>query len=230
MRRRRSSRALGRLQQPAVVTFKHTWNRSDEEKRLLRLCACRGRPVAASVVVPARPADLSAECSVSVNHDPGKAQGTIATMASAAVWSGRSGIRSGSETRPESYRNVALLTGGSIVRKTRTPNIGVVQGKVTVPVGRAASRFVVALDYASRTETDSTTNVPRGREPGFSGETFAALTRFRRCDGQAIARRGDGQQERSSAQSRRARQHAGTVASDSPPCGQSWRSRPGVRI
>jgi len=144
-----------------VVTLHHTWNRSTMGSDYSDLVIAADGEVRnvpyASARLPLAPWTLVLNGTIGLNHDADEAMGqdTIRDF----------GIVGGLEksvANPLNIGNAAeaaarmklSLTGRYVRQQDIDADIGVVQGRVAVPLVRGFA-FVVAVNYASRTETDS---------------------------------------------------------------------------
>jgi hypothetical protein len=165
-----------------VITFKHTWNRSDEGTDFSDFILAadgefRTLPYT-SVPIPLAPLTVLFNASFSINHDPDGSRGQDEVRDYGITGSLERAmpnpLRLG--TRAESAQRMALsLTGRFARQEDEDANIGVVQGRLTIPLVRGFS-FAVALNYNTRTETDSNDEVRLSGNIEFNGDKFASLS------------------------------------------------------
>jgi len=160
-----------------VVTFKHTWNRSDEGSDYSSLVlAADGQFTSAAV--PLAPLTLLMNVSLSLNHDPDGAtdQDTVRDYGidGSLAKSIANPLRLGTEAE-SAQRMEMSLTARFARQKDTNADIGIAQGRMVIPLVRGFS-LSLALNYNTRTETDSEDEVRVSASVEFNGDTFASLS------------------------------------------------------
>jgi hypothetical protein len=166
-----------------VVTFQHVWNRSDEgsdySNFVLAADGLVNRVPFSAVALPLAPWSVLLNASLALNHNPeddtNQDQDTIREFAVSGSLekSMENPIRIGNEAETVS-RISASVTGRYARQLDADANIGVFHARVAVPLVRGFS-FVLALNYATRSETDSEHEVRLAGGLEFNGDTFAEL-------------------------------------------------------
>lgn len=172
---------LDELNSAPVVTLQHTWNRaqvgSDFSNFALAADGMVGARDSASTALDLLPLSVLLNASLAVNHDPNEAlkQETVREygLSASLEKSMKNPIRLGNEEDGASRISLSL-TGRYARLKDVNDDIGIVHGRIAVPLVRGFS-FVVALNYATRTETETKSEVRLAGGLEFNADTFGSL-------------------------------------------------------
>lgn len=171
--------AQARLERQPLVAFKHTWNRADEGSDYSDFTlAIDGQ----FQTFPTAPMTLLFNGTLALNHNPDDSdeQDTVRDfgVSGSLEQAFRNPLRIGRQA--EEAQNMALAISGRFAHDEDVDaNIGVIQARLTMPLVRGFS-LVGALNYATRTETDSDDEVRVSGSIEFNGDKLASLNELDR--------------------------------------------------